>query len=198
MKSLALLGLLAGLAAAGTAQAAVTATQGFSDTGTPLADGSASGDINTATTFTIGDLVSTSANTGDLAGMPSQNFGPVTFSLGSATSLTFSNAVFGTFASTSIVEATNVPGAVGFYVLGTYTPGTFSGGTGGPSSFTITFNQTPAHEGSISDSATFAIPPAPPPGTPEPSTWAMMIIGFAGLGYAGFRASKKKSAALAA
>jgi PEP-CTERM motif len=32
---------------------------------------------------------------------------------------------------------------------------------------------------------------------PEPSTWAMMLIGFAGLGYAGCRASRK-SAALAA
>ena len=32
---------------------------------------------------------------------------------------------------------------------------------------------------------------------PEPSTWAMMLIGFAGLGYAGYRTSRK-SAALAA
>lgn len=34
------------------------------------------------------------------------------------------------------------------------------------------------------------------PGTPEPSTWVMMIMGFAGLGFAGYRASRK-SAALA-
>jgi hypothetical protein len=27
-------------------------------------------------------------------------------------------------------------------------------------------------------------------GTPEPSTWAMMLLGFAGLGYAGFRRSR--------
>jgi PEP-CTERM motif len=26
---------------------------------------------------------------------------------------------------------------------------------------------------------------------PEPSTWAMMLIGFAGLGYAGYRRSRK-------
>jgi hypothetical protein len=32
---------------------------------------------------------------------------------------------------------------------------------------------------------------------PEPSTWAMMLIGFSGLGYAGYRASRK-SAAVAA
>jgi hypothetical protein len=37
----------------------------------------------------------------------------------------------------------------------------------------------------------------PPPAVPEPSTWAMMLIGFAGLGYAGHRASRK-SAAVAA
>jgi PEP-CTERM motif len=37
----------------------------------------------------------------------------------------------------------------------------------------------------------------PPPAVPEPSTWAMMLIGFAGLGYASRRASRK-SAAVAA
>jgi PEP-CTERM motif len=33
---------------------------------------------------------------------------------------------------------------------------------------------------------------------PEPSTWAMMLIGFAGLGYASYRRSKKNAAALVA
>jgi hypothetical protein len=32
---------------------------------------------------------------------------------------------------------------------------------------------------------------------PEPSTWAMMVLGFAGLGYAGFRRPKKNTMALA-
>jgi PEP-CTERM motif len=32
---------------------------------------------------------------------------------------------------------------------------------------------------------------------PEPSTWAMMLIGFAGLGYAGHRASRKSAALVA-
>jgi PEP-CTERM motif len=32
----------------------------------------------------------------------------------------------------------------------------------------------------------FAVPPVPP-AVPEPSTWAMMLIGFAGLGYAAVR-----------
>ena len=30
--------------------------------------------------------------------------------------------------------------------------------------------------------------------TPEPSTWAMMMVGFAGLAYAGFRKTKKARA----
>ena len=35
-----------------------------------------------------------------------------------------------------------------------------------------------------------------PPGVPEPSTWAMMLLGFASLGYAAYR--RKKTAALKA
>jgi PEP-CTERM motif len=33
--------------------------------------------------------------------------------------------------------------------------------------------------------------------TPEPSTWAMMLLGFAGLGFAGYRASRKTATAAA-
>jgi hypothetical protein len=32
---------------------------------------------------------------------------------------------------------------------------------------------------------------------PEPSTWAMMLVGFAGLAYAGYRASRKSASAAA-
>ncbi len=31
------------------------------------------------------------------------------------------------------------------------------------------------------------------PVVPEPSTWAMMLLGFAGLGFAGYRASRKSA-----
>jgi PEP-CTERM motif len=37
-----------------------------------------------------------------------------------------------------------------------------------------------------------------PPVVPEPSTWAMMLVGFAGLGYAGYRTRKAARAPLAA
>ena len=36
--------------------------------------------------------------------------------------------------------------------------------------------------------------PSATPGVPEPSTWAMMLIGFAGLGFAGYRRRKAKLA----
>ena len=39
-----------------------------------------------------------------------------------------------------------------------------------------------------------ATPVADPVGTPEPSTWAMMMLGFAGLGYAAFRRNTKVGA----
>jgi probable HAF family extracellular repeat protein len=35
-----------------------------------------------------------------------------------------------------------------------------------------------------------------PPPTPEPSTWAMMLVGFAGLGYAGYRRTRELRAAV--
>lgn len=35
------------------------------------------------------------------------------------------------------------------------------------------------------------------PGTPEPSTWAMMVLGFAGLGSAGWRSSRRAARSLA-
>jgi hypothetical protein len=35
-------------------------------------------------------------------------------------------------------------------------------------------------------------------GTPEPSTWAMMLLGFAGLGYAGYRKARTAGTSLSA
>jgi hypothetical protein len=37
----------------------------------------------------------------------------------------------------------------------------------------------------------------PTGGVPEPSTWAMMALGFAGLGFAAFRQGRKTSVAIA-
>jgi hypothetical protein len=187
------LGLAAG--AAGSAHAAVVATQGFADIGTPKANGSATGNINTATTFMIGDLISTTANTGSLSLLPTQIIGPVTFDSTNPTSLSFNSAAFGTFTSTAITESVNTPGVVSFYVLGDWSPGTYGAIASGSylSSFTISFNQTSL--GSISDSATFSVPPATT--VPETSTLVMMLAGFAVIGLIGGRAIKPAGAALA-
>jgi choice-of-anchor C domain-containing protein len=64
--------------------------------------------------------------------------------------------------------------------------------TAGPSD-TLTFASqdpsSPGYYGPVIGGVSIAIP--------EPSTWAMMLLGFAGLGYAGYRASRKNVAAAA-
>ena len=41
------------------------------------------------------------------------------------------------------------------------------------------------------------IPPPPPVSIPEPSTWAMMLIRFGGLGFVGYRRQRQKLAGAA-
>jgi hypothetical protein len=47
-----------------------------------------------------------------------------------------------------------------------------------------------------SGSGTVTVTPVTP-GVPEPSTWALMLLGFAGLGFAGYRRSRKSGVATA-
>jgi hypothetical protein len=127
----------------------------------------------------IGNLVSTGNNSGVLAGMPSQFFGPVSFNLSSATSFIFGNSLFGTFRSTSITVAGNTPGFLHLTILGNWTPGTFSGLTGqGPfvSQFALTFNQQPPVTGLISDAGVLSVSTAV---VPEPSTYLMGLTAIA-------------------
>jgi hypothetical protein len=160
----------------------VTATasngsQGFADIGTPVAD---TGNINTAATLTIGNLISTGASVGYFTGLSTQIFGPVAFNPSVPSSISFGNATFGSFLSTSITEQTNTAGERSFYVLGNYTAGSFNPAlvpNPAPASMTISFTQSPAGVGgAISDSATISIPPA----VPEPSTSILAGIGMAG------------------
>jgi hypothetical protein len=176
----------------------IYSTQAFADLGTPLANGSPTGDIFTASTLAIGDLVSTGSNTNAFAGMPTQFLGTASFSTstGSNATLSFGNSVFGTFTSTSLEISSESSTTISFYVLGSYTPGTYpvSNGLTGtqPASFTISFTQnTPG--GAISDSGTFSVPPA---AIPEPSTVVLGLTSVVGCGLIfGVRRGSKKGTA---
>lgn len=149
-------------------------SQGFADIGAPSTN---TGNINTATTLTIGNLISSGASAGYFTGLSTQIFGPVAFSPAIPSSISFGNGAFGSFLSTSITEQTNTAGERSFLVLGNFTGGSFGGATTpnpAPSSFTISFTQTPAGIGSISNSSTLAIP-----AVPEPSTIVLATVGIA-------------------
>jgi hypothetical protein len=159
-------------------------SQGFVDLGTPTVN---TGNIDTATSFTIADLRTTSANVLYFAGFPalSTTFtpSPITFTVGSGTSLSFSafsGPDFGSFVSSSITEDASGPGFRTFTFVGSYTAGSYFEGSPlipnpAPASFRIAFTQTPVGTGAISNSATLAIPPVP-----EPSTMMLAVVGIAG------------------
>jgi len=151
-------------------------SQGFADIGTPSVD---SGNINTGTAFTVGNMISTGASLGYFSGLPTQILGPVSFNVAVGSSLTFGNATLGSFTSTSITEQTNAAGERSFYVLGNFTAGSFNPSltpNPAPASLIIGFTQSPAGTGAISDSATLSIPPA---AVPEPSTIVLATVGMA-------------------
>ena len=152
--------------------------QGFTDFGVATAN---TDDINDATAFTIGTMVSTEDSHGFFAGLPLQIFDPITFSIGDPLSLQFGNAEFGLFASTKIQQLSNdvLVGSRSFFVEGTYTKGTF----GGPlvpnpalANFTISFNQNSGTGASITNNATLDFPVQP---VPEPATLALAAAGLA-------------------
>jgi hypothetical protein len=66
--------------------------------------------------------------------------------------------------------------------------------------YSQTFATTPGANYVYSFTFVNSYPPSPSAllvtvtATPEPSTWAMMMLGFAGLGYAGWRTSRKVAA----
>jgi hypothetical protein len=179
-------------------EAAFAGSIGFNDQGQPLANGSATGNIDTATTLTIGDLNTTNATTGLFVGVGKNiDLGAVTFNVanGNNTSFSFTDPTgkFGSFTSTTITSIISGNGVESFYILGNFTPGSYTGygqyATGGSlagplsASITVSFTQTPAGGGassSISDSASMSVPPAGLT-VPEPASFAMVAIGLGGI-----------------
>jgi hypothetical protein len=186
---LALASLLVG---SSTATAGPLGTQGLADTGAPTTN---TGDILTSTTFNIGDLKTTVSQTGYFVGMTAQVFGAVTFHSTKGSSFSFGDTDFGTFTSTSISETTSVGvsgSTASFFILGNWTAGTFGGAKGTfPASVTLSFTQTPAHSGAISDSGTFSVPPTAHIHAPEPSS--AVLLGLSSITVVGWLYRRRKA-----
>ncbi len=162
-----------GIPAVSFVAAPSTGSQGFADLGAPTAN---TGNINTATLLSFGNMVSNGSQTGYFTGLVTQVFGSVNLAPALGTSISFGNGTFGSFASTSITEQTNSSGERSFLAIGNYSAGTFDPSltpNPAPASMTISFTQTPPSIGAISASATLAIPPVP-----EPSTLALATAGL--------------------
>lgn len=143
--------------------------QGFTNLGT--ASALPTTDVNDATTFSIGKLITSKNSTGFFAGLPRQIFAPITFTVSDPLSLQFGNAEFGTFASQRILEMSNDPlvGSRCLWVEGLFTKGTFGGElvpNPAVTTFTISFNQNAGTGAAISVNATLdfnSIQPVPEP-----------------------------------
>ena len=100
----------------------------------------------------------------------------------------------GSTGGTQAYDINDVGQAVGVsFVRGSAFATEWSGGSainlgGLPSSaFSEAFSINDVGEAAGFSENPFVPPPPPPPVVPEPSTWAMMLLGFASLGYAGYR-----------
>ena len=95
--------------------------------------------------------------------------------------------------STNVKLGTLEPGDTVSYVYQLTAEGTTHGGEHG----FVAFLGDPFGADVISGNLVPTIEALPTAGVPEPSTWAMMVLGFAGLAFAGWRRAAKRGAALA-
>jgi len=157
-----------------TVARAQTGTLGLVDITTPTV--SPGTDINGATTYSIGDLASFSNESGFLTGLPSQNYGAVSFQPAVGSSFSFGSAMFGTFTSTAITLETSTAGFQSMHILGDYSSGSFDNHAvvNDSASVDLSFAQNPIATGGISDSAVFSVPATV---IPEPTSLAMVGVG---------------------
>jgi hypothetical protein len=192
---------------AGAAHANVfNGTISFSDNGSVSCTSPGIISLNTCTAFQIGGgagiggfHVTSTTSTGDFSGFPNTDFGTIDFDITVPTSFILAAPAFGSFSSTSITTVSNVPGARALYFTGTYVCGLgcgiepISGPVSEDASFTLSFTQTPAGVGGLSDSGTFSDPPSGFTSTPEPGTWGLIGSALIGVG-AMIRRSRKAKA----
>jgi len=101
---------------------------------------------------------------------------------------------FGSFTETltTLTEIDRGANAISFFLTGTVTGGDYHDT---PATLVFSLTQAGGPGNVISASLTNHAVSSP---VPEPSTWAMMALGFAGLGYAAVRRSRKHRSAFAA
>ena len=143
------------------ARASVSGSIGF-DAEFVLANGSPTGNITTASMFTLENLNTTLNENGVFASLPLQAFAAITFQPGLGSSLHMSTPLFGDFQATSITKATSMPGFLDLFALGFWTAGTGEKISGTfPAEVRLEFTQSPAGTGEISSSGTMAITTVP-------------------------------------
>jgi hypothetical protein len=156
----------------------VVGTQAIVDTDTPTAN---TGDITTATSFTLTALTTTGSRTGDFLAVPPLTalFPPTAIlTLATPSTFHFGSTAFGTFTGISIVTLASAPGFESFRITGLFAPGTLFPATKQTPSVTtldLGFTQIGGPNTAISASGTLVA-------VPEPGSLLLGVAGVAGVG----------------